>query len=95
VTSGVRVTTEVTEFVPYERLAWTGRGLGARGHHAWLLTPTSDGGVEIRTEETQRGGISSLLRPVIRRGMRRNHQLWVDDLARLAETGRRPPTPSA
>ena len=33
VTFRAPVTTEVTEFEPYERLAWTGSGRGARGHH--------------------------------------------------------------
>src|SRR5262249_8194600 len=37
VTFGALVTTEITEFEPFKRLAWTGTGLGATAHHAWLL----------------------------------------------------------
>jgi polyketide cyclase/dehydrase/lipid transport protein len=84
VTFGARVTTEVTEYEPFERLAWTGKGRGARGHHAWLLTPRDDGGTDIRTEETQRGTLLVALRPVHAPRVRRMHQLWVDNLAAAA-----------
>jgi uncharacterized protein YndB with AHSA1/START domain len=86
VTFGTRVTTEVTEFEPFERLAWTGRGRGARGHHAWILTPGPDGGTGIRTEETQRGALLLAVRAVHAPRMRRLHQEWVDNLARVAES---------
>ncbi|WP_344596267.1 fumarylacetoacetate hydrolase family protein [Streptomyces violaceusniger] len=89
-TFNTRVTTEVTEVEPYERLAWTGHGLGSRGHHAWILTARADGGTGIHTEETQRGAASRLFRPVLVPNMRREHQRWVDELGRRAETGRRP-----
>lgn len=84
VTFRIRVTTEVTECVPFERLAWTGGGVGSIGHHAWLLTATHDGGTRIRTEETQRGAVSKLLAPRLRRTMRTWHQRWVDGLATAA-----------
>jgi hypothetical protein len=90
VTFHTKVTTEVTEFEPFERLAWTGGGLGSIGHHAWLLTATDDGQTEIHTEETQRGTASKLLAPLLRRNMRIWHQKWVDQLAEIAATGQRP-----
>ena len=90
VTFGTRVTTEVTEFEPYERLAWTGEGMGSRGHHAWVLSPRADGGTDIRTEETQRGALLTVMRSVHAPRMRRLHQQWVDNLARVAATGEPP-----
>lgn len=90
ITFGAPVTTEITEMEPYERLAWTGSGLGSRGHHAWLLTARLDGRTDIHTEETQRGTVSSLLSPALAPAMRVMHQRWVDHLARIAESGRRP-----
>lgn len=89
VTFGAPVTTEVTELEAPYRLAWTGRGLGSVGHHGWVLTPTATG-CEIRTEETQRGRAVGLLGPVLRPALRHFHQRWVEDAARIAETGRRP-----
>ncbi|MGL5864010.1 MAG: SRPBCC domain-containing protein [Phycicoccus sp.] len=88
VTFGAPVTTEVTDLERPSRLGWTGTGLGARGHHLWVLERTDDGGTVIRTEETQRGTAVRLLGPVLVPTMRRQHQRWVDGLSRVAERGR-------
>jgi hypothetical protein len=85
-TFGVRVETVVEEFVPNERLAWRGEGLGARGYHAWLLEP-APGGLRLRTEEIQRGVASRLLRPFLLPAMRHYHQRWLEGLARVARLG--------
>jgi hypothetical protein len=89
VTFGAFVTTEVTEFEPYERLAWTGTGLGATAHHAWVLDSVGPE-CNIVTEETQRGLVPRLLRSGLKPAMLRQHQRWIDQLARLAESGERP-----
>jgi hypothetical protein len=83
------VTTEITEFEPFRRLAWTGAALGATAHHAWLLDATGPEW-EIVTEETQRGFLPGLFRGRMRPAMLRQHQSWIDELARLAETGEKP-----
>jgi hypothetical protein len=90
VTFGASVTTEITEFEPFKRLAWTGvAALGSTAHHAWLLD--ADGPEwEIVTEETQRGFLPKLVRPGMRPAMLRQHQRWIDQLARLAESGEKP-----
>ena len=65
------------------------QGLGAVGHHAWLLIPT-DTGCVIHTEETQRGTAIRLLAPLLRQGVRAFHQRWVEGAAKIAESGRLP-----
>ncbi|HEX2571711.1 MAG TPA: SRPBCC domain-containing protein [Polyangia bacterium] len=85
-TFGVRVETVVEEFVPCERLAWRGQGLGARGYHAWLLEPVP-GGLRLRTEEVQRGVAPRLLRPLLLPSMRHYHQRWLEGLVRVARLG--------
>jgi len=89
VTFGAPVTTEITEFEPFRRLAWTGAALGATAHHAWLLDATGPEW-EIVTEETQRGFLPRLLRGRMRPRMLSAHQSWIDQLARLAESGENP-----
>jgi hypothetical protein len=90
VTFGVKVTTEVTEFEPFKRLAWTGAGAGgSTAHHAWLLD--ADGPRwEIVHEETERGFLPRLARGMLRPQMLHQHQLWAEQLARLAESGAKP-----
>jgi hypothetical protein len=56
----------------------------------WLLD--GDGPEwEIVTEETERGFLPTLARPWLRPAMLRQHQRWIEQLARLAESGERPP----
>jgi hypothetical protein len=89
ITFGAPVTTVVTEFAPPLRLAWTGRGLGSSGHHAWLLNPLPTG-CQIITEETQRGRTVRVVRPVLTPAMRSMHQRWVEGAAKIAESGQQP-----
>jgi hypothetical protein len=88
VTFGATCTSTVTEFEPFERFAFTGGGMGADGHHAWVLTDDGEGGTNIHCEETQRGTMIRLVGPLLQSLMRSQHQGWVDNLARTAETGR-------
>jgi hypothetical protein len=85
-TFSVPVATVVTELVPFERLAWRGSGLGATGYHAWLLQRVGTG-VRLVTEETQRGVIPWLGRPLLRPGLHRWHQRWLEGLVRVARLG--------
>jgi uncharacterized protein YndB with AHSA1/START domain len=89
-TFGARITTEVTECEPFQRLAWSASSPGSRAHHAWLLTATDDGGTLIYTQETHHGTVARLLSPAMAPFMHRMHQRWVDGLSRIAESGERP-----
>jgi uncharacterized protein YndB with AHSA1/START domain len=90
-TFGVIVNSEVVEFEPAERrLAWSARELGASGHHAWMLSER-DGGTFVRTEETKRGWAMAISKPVMSRMMVRQHQRWLEGLARVAAEGPPPP----
>ncbi|HEX2358651.1 MAG TPA: SRPBCC family protein [Solirubrobacterales bacterium] len=82
-TFGVIVVSEIVEFEPPERIAWSAKELGAEGHHAWLLSER-DGGAFVHTEETQRGWGMTLARPAMSRLMPRQHQRWLEGLAQVA-----------
>ncbi len=85
-TSHIRLRTIVTEYEPFERLAWQAEAPGVQAYHAWLLTPTADGGCRILTEETQRGWFARLGALFTPGRMHRVHQLWLEGLA--AEAGK-------
>jgi uncharacterized protein YndB with AHSA1/START domain len=89
-TFGALITSEVVEYDPPERLAWSAKGLGSRGHHVWLLRP-QEGGTFVHTEETQRGWGIAIMRPALRPLMLRQHQRWLEGLAEVAAQG--PPSP--
>ncbi len=85
VTFGLPVTSTVREFVPFRRLGWVGKAsLGSTGYHRWDIRPTDDGGSLVVTEEVQKGLMARLLGPVVRRGIERQHQAWLEGLVRVA-----------
>jgi uncharacterized protein YndB with AHSA1/START domain len=91
VTFGALITSEVVEYDPGERLAWSAKALGSAGHHAWVLR-RQEGGTFVHTEETQRGWGIAAVRPLLRPMMVRLHQRWLEGLARVAAEGA-PPAP--
>ncbi len=42
-TFGATIVSEVAEFIPPSRIAWTGKAAGIDVYHAWLLTPSPRG----------------------------------------------------
>ncbi len=90
-TFGLRLRTQVTEFEHARRVSWLAKGLGVEAYHAWLLTPTEDGGCRILTQETQWGWLARLGKWVMPNRMYRQHQHWLEGLASAAQA---PPPPA-
>ncbi|WP_214404647.1 patatin-like phospholipase family protein [Pseudonocardia lacus] len=87
VTFGQPITCTVTAFDEAAgRLGWSWRGLGARGHHLWSLSP-SGGGTRVITQETQRGPLPWLAAPLLRRVMHAGHDLWLRGMEREVSRG--------
>ena len=76
----------VEEFDPPHRLAWSGTAPGSAGYHAWVIERRGQR-TRIVTEETQRGIIPFVGQLYLRRAIARQHQRWVDELARRAASG--------
>lgn len=85
-TFGVNLVTDVKEFEPVHRIAWLAKGFGVEAYHAWLLTPTPDGGCHILTEETQHGWLARLGKLLMPNRMHRQHQRWLEGLASKAQS---------
>lgn len=83
-TLGVRVTTTVTELVPFTSLAWSGVARGSRGHHRWDFRPTPDGGCRIVTEEVQAGPAPTIFAGRLRGNLLAFHQQWLEGLVERA-----------
>jgi len=87
-TFGATIVSEVVEFLPFERIAWTGRAIGIDVYHAWLIAP-SQTGCRVRTEETQYGFLARLASRLMPQRMRTFHQIWLENLERRAASARR------
>jgi hypothetical protein len=82
-TFGIDLVSQVEEFVPEERIAWTAKAFGVWVYHAWLITPTP-AGCHVLTEETQHGILSRASRILFPSRMERWHQTWLEGLAARA-----------
>lgn len=89
VTVGFPMSLTVTEFEPFQRIAWAttvdGDKSGSSAYHGWVITPTKDG-CHVLTEETQQGAF--FLEELGRKNpgaLYRYHQDWVERLAHAAE----------
>jgi uncharacterized protein YndB with AHSA1/START domain len=82
----VRITSQVREHLPHERLAWDAHGPGVRAYHAWRITPTAQG-CHVLTEETQHGWAAQLSAFLMPSRMYEGHQLWLERLRTQAESG--------
>lgn len=77
---GVNVRSQVCEFAPNERLAWSASTVGARIYHAWRIEDDGDGRCRVTTEESQRGWLPSVSRLLLGRIMREHHTVWLEHL---------------
>ncbi len=85
-TFGVKLRTRVTVFEPNRCLAWKADQPIARAFHAWVLEPGEDGTCRLITEETQRGIVPWLARSRLRRGLKKQHQRWLEGIAERSTT---------
>jgi Polyketide cyclase / dehydrase and lipid transport len=82
-TFGVALQTQVTEFEPFERIAWLATAPMIEAYHAWLILPAA-GGCHMITEETQHGPAARVGRLIFPGRMERWHQRWLEGLAERA-----------
>lgn len=80
-TFGVCLRSEVKEFEPGRRIAWTGKTIGVDIYHAWRIEPTEDGGCRVITEETQYGWLARAANWLMPDRIHNGHRLWLESLA--------------
>jgi uncharacterized protein YndB with AHSA1/START domain len=78
--TGIRLDTEVREFEPGRRIAWFARSPWIQAYHAWEIQPDGDACFVV-TDETQRGLLPRLFRPLLEPRMLAIHDRWLERLA--------------
>jgi len=84
---GVDINTYVEEFEPPLKIYWRGFIMGSEAVHAWVFERTEEGGTKLFTEEVQRGFVCYLTKSFFTKGLHEKHQMWLERLAGVAETG--------
>jgi hypothetical protein len=77
--TGIPLDTEIREFEPGNRIAWFARSPWIQAYHAWDLQPDGDACIVV-TDETQRGILPRLFRPLLEPRMRAIHDRWLECL---------------
>ncbi|MBW4692828.1 MAG: SRPBCC family protein [Lyngbya sp. HA4199-MV5] len=81
---GTTIQSTLQEVEPHHRLSWTGKALGTRAIHIWILEPQSDG-VLVKTEESFDGWLVSLLKGMMQKTLDTSLQSWLERLKQAAE----------
>lgn len=80
------ITSTIRELEPPRRVSWTGRTLGIRAIHVWLLEPRS-GSTFVRTEESYDGLVARLFRRSLRKTLDRALESGLRHLKAEVERG--------
>lgn len=81
---GSRVVSQLQDVEPQHRLGWTGKAMGVRARHVWVLEPQADG-VLVRTEESFEGWVVVLLKGRMQKTLDTSLQAWLTRLKKTAE----------
>lgn len=85
-TFGLKVESQVMEFLPPKRLAWDAHTRGFDGYHAWLIEK-NEAGCHVLTEETQHGLLPRIQKLFSPKRMNNQHQVWLESLREQASKG--------
>ena len=90
-TFGLAIESVVEEFVPEQRIGWTGVGMGMDVYHGWLIEQRGQG-CHVLTAENQNGLAARTQGLLMPNRMHKHHQIWLESLERKAREGM-PPGP--
>jgi uncharacterized protein YndB with AHSA1/START domain len=83
-TAGLEIASTVGEFIPGERIVWSGLARGIMGIHVWTFAP-ADGGTLVHTEESWDGASVRPQIGVMQPALDRSIRFWLESLKAAAE----------
>jgi uncharacterized protein YndB with AHSA1/START domain len=81
---GTAVSSTLEEVDPPRRLGWTGRAMGAKARHVWILEPQGNG-VTVKTQESFEGIVVVLLKKTMPRLLDDSLKTWLARRKEAAE----------
>lgn len=82
--AGTSVSSTLAEVDPPRRLAWTGRAMGAKAKHVWILEPQGSG-TTVKTQESFEGLVVVLMKRRMQRLLDGSLEKWLARLKEAAE----------
>lgn len=83
-TGGLTIHSTIHTAVPYQKIGWSGRALGAFAIHNWTFTPLQNH-TEVKIEESMEGWLVQLMPQKFQHGLEQSLQLWLTHLKTEAE----------
>ena len=81
---GLAISSTLQVVEPNQQIGWTGKALGTRASHIWILKPHNDGTL-LTTEESMEGWLVSILKLVMPKFLERSLDTWLLCLKSEAE----------
>jgi hypothetical protein len=81
---GLTITSTVQIVEPNQQIGWTGKALGTRARHIWMLRGHNDGTI-LTTEESMEGWLISILKFIMPNFLERSLDTWLQSLKIEAE----------
>lgn len=81
---GLTIASTVQTLEPNQRISWTGKALGTRANHTWMLQ-AKNGGTLVTTEESMTGWLVSVLNLFTPTFLDKSLDVWLRELKNKAE----------
>ena len=81
---GLTITSTIQIVEPNQQIGWTGKALGTRASHIWMLKGHNDGTM-LTTEESMEGWLISILKLIMPKFLEKSLDTWLQSLKSKAE----------
>lgn len=81
---GLTITSTIQIVEPNQQIGWTGKALGTRASHIWMLKG-HNGGTMLTTEESMEGWLISILKLIMPKFLEKSLDTWLQSLKSKAE----------
>ncbi len=81
---GLTINSTIQVVEPNQQIGWTGKALGTRASHIWILRSHNDGTM-LTTEESMEGWLVSILKLIMPKFLESSLDTWLQSLKSKAE----------
>ena len=81
---GITITSTVLLMQVNERIGWSGKAVGSRAKHLWILTPEANG-TRVTTRESMEGWLPNVMKFLTPKMLEKSLDAWLQDLKRRVE----------
>lgn len=81
---GLSITSTIQLVEPEQQICWTGKALGTRAEHSWMIKGHNNGTI-VTTEESMEGWLINILKFIMPKFLEKSLDTWLENLKSRAE----------